>query len=97
MSPQSSGDAYLRAVRDCAILAVAMLLKVKVGQAANVAHALHKDSVVTYKLQDGLSAVGQGVVQHKRGQQYAGHLLYKLRGLHTTHQPVTARKGKESV
>ena len=46
-------------MRDCAVLAVPVLLKIKVGQAADVADPLHKDSVVAHKVQDGLSTVGQ--------------------------------------
>ena len=64
-----------------------MLLKVKVGQAADVAHPFHKDSVVAHKVQDGLSTVGQGEIQHKGSQQYAGHLLHKLGSLWHQGQP----------
>ena len=78
-----AGEPDLGAVRDSPIFAVAMLLKVEVSQAADVPHALHKDCVVTHKVQDGVGAVGQGEVQHKRGQQYAGHLLHEQARLHT--------------
>ena len=76
-----SRAAYLGAVGGSPILAVAMLLEVKVGQAADVADPLHKHCVVTHKLQDGISAVGQGEVQHKGREQNAGHLLNELTGL----------------
>ena len=46
-------------MRHRAILAVPMLLKIKVGQAADVANPLHKDSVIAHKVQDGLGTVGQ--------------------------------------
>ena len=62
-----------------------MLLKIKVGQAADVAHPLHKDGVVAHKGQDGLGAGGQREVQHKGSQQDAGHLLHKLGSLCTSH------------
>lgn len=79
------GD-YLGAMCNCAILAVTMLLKVKVGQAADVPDALHEHSVVAHKLQDGVCAVGQGEIQHKGGQQNTGHLLQEQAGLHTKAQ-----------
>ena len=68
-------------MRHRAVLAVPMFLKIKVGQAADVAHSFHKDSVVAHKVQDGLGAVGQREVQHKGSQQDAGHLLQELGSL----------------
>ena len=78
---QQHVDDHLGAVRQGPILAVTMLLKVKVGQAADVPHSLHKDSIVTHKVQDGMCAVRQGEVEHEGGQHYACHLLHKQAGL----------------
>ena len=64
-----------------AILAVAVPLKVKIGQAADVTHTFYKHGVLPHKVQDGISAVGQGKVEHKWGQQDAGHLFHKQAGL----------------
>lgn len=81
--PQTAAASYLRTMRDSTIFAVAMLLKVKVGKAADIPHSLHKDSILAYKLQDAVCAVGQGEEEHKGGEQDAGHLLHKLAGLRT--------------
>lgn len=75
---------HLWTVRLSAIFAVAMPLKIKVGQAADVTHTFYEDSVIPHKLQDGVCAVGQGEVQHKRRQQNASHLLHKQAGLQQT-------------
>ena len=78
---QQHVDDHLGAMRQGPILAVTMLLKVKVGQAADVPHSLHKDSVVTHKVQDGMCAVRQGEAEHEGGQHYTCHLLQKQAGL----------------
>ena len=88
LSPKAAGP-YLRTVRHSSILAVAMLLKVKVREAADVTNPIYKDGVVSHKLQDGICAVGQGEVEHKGGEQDTGHLLHKLAGLRTMLATVT--------